>query len=87
LIDACWRYRKVYVLTRATAFGSADVDHRIILEACAARDHVGAADALARHLAKTALTLLAAADPAYDPVVVRTATQLATGSKSTSKGT
>ncbi|HEY4348394.1 MAG TPA: GntR family transcriptional regulator [Gaiellaceae bacterium] len=73
LIAACFRYRKVYVLARPAAFVQAETDHRTILQSCELRDAPGAALALARHLARTALTLLAAADPLYDPVGIRAA--------------
>jgi DNA-binding GntR family transcriptional regulator len=82
LIDAGWRYRKVYVLAQPLAFVHAETDHRLILDACEERDAPRAAAALARHLTRTALTLLAAADPGHDPVTVRTAMLMVVGNQS-----
>lgn len=79
IIDGCFRYRKVYVLAQPLAFVHGQTDHRLVLDACEARDPGKAAAALARHLARTALTLLAAADPGYDPVAVRTAMRMVAG--------
>jgi DNA-binding GntR family transcriptional regulator len=86
LISACFRYRKVYVLAQPAAFVRAETDHRVILQACELGDAAAAASALARHLARTALTLLAAADPLYDPAGIRAAVTMATSRPSTELG-
>jgi DNA-binding GntR family transcriptional regulator len=54
-------------------------EHAPILDVIARQDGPGAGRLLADHLARAALTLMAAADPAYDPVAVRTALRIAHG--------
>jgi DNA-binding GntR family transcriptional regulator len=73
LIDACWRYRMIYVLAQPAAFLNADDEHAAIVDACESLDAPRAASCVARHLARTSLILMTAADPAYDPVMIRTA--------------
>ena len=72
------RYRRVY-LTEPIAWPSADADHRAIVEAWRAGDDQLAAERLARHLARTALTVIASAAPEHDALPVRTAVRLVTG--------
>jgi DNA-binding GntR family transcriptional regulator len=66
------RYRRVY-LEDTVAWAAAAQEHRGIAAACRESDEVLAADQLARHLARTALTIIAAAAPAHDSVKIRTA--------------
>jgi DNA-binding GntR family transcriptional regulator len=53
-----------------------DEEHAAILAACRARDGSQAALLLARHLTRSALTLLAHLEPGYDPAAVRGALQM-----------
>jgi DNA-binding GntR family transcriptional regulator len=55
-------------------------DHDAILAACEARDGPAAAAAVARHLSRIALTILAYTAPEREPLTIRTALQLALGS-------
>jgi DNA-binding GntR family transcriptional regulator len=52
-------------------------EHRLIVEACAARDPDGAAAAFAHHVAITAYALMALVDPAFEPVLLPTAVAVA----------
>jgi DNA-binding GntR family transcriptional regulator len=67
------RYRRVYLEDTGTAWAAAAQEHRGIAAACRESDDVLAADRLARHLARTALTIIATAAPAHDSVKIRTA--------------
>jgi DNA-binding GntR family transcriptional regulator len=74
LLDRSERYR------RSSLFGSpartwelGNDEHEAIVAACEARDPQEAAALLARHLARSALTVLAKIAPEEDPVTVRTA--------------
>jgi DNA-binding GntR family transcriptional regulator len=49
-----------------------------VLAACEAGDAVLASHHLARHLGRTALTIIALVDPEHDPVPVREALRLVT---------
>jgi DNA-binding GntR family transcriptional regulator len=71
------RYRRMSVLGDDPAGRSAgDKEHGAILEACAAGDGREAALLLARHLTRSALTLMAHLAPDTDPRSVRRALQL-----------
>jgi DNA-binding GntR family transcriptional regulator len=71
------RYRRMSVLGDEPAGRAAgDAEHEAILEACRARDADAGAVLLARHLARSALTLLAHLAPDADPAGVRGALQL-----------
>jgi DNA-binding GntR family transcriptional regulator len=72
------RYRRVY-LTEPIAWSSAAFEHSAILEACRTRDDALAADLLARHLARTALTVIASSAPEHDALPVRMAVRLVGG--------
>jgi DNA-binding GntR family transcriptional regulator len=52
--------------------------HAVIVQACEDGDFVEASDVLARHLARTALGLISATDPTYDPVSVRESLRMVT---------
>jgi DNA-binding GntR family transcriptional regulator len=67
------RYRRAYLEDTVAAWNAAAQEHREIAAACRESDEVLAADRLARHLARTALTIIAAAAPAHDSVKIRTA--------------
>jgi len=54
-------------------------DHDAILAACDARDGPAAAAAVARHLSRIALTILAFTSPEREPVTIRAALQAALG--------
>lgn len=53
-----------------------DEEHAAILAACESGDGRRAALLLARHLTRSALTLIALLEPGYDPVAVREAVQM-----------
>lgn len=78
LSDHTLRYRRAY-LAEPRAWTAAAGEHRSILEACRAGDVSAACDHLARHLARTALTVIASVDPGYDPATVREALRQAAG--------
>lgn len=74
--DRCTFYRRMYVQSDPRNRTVADVEHAAIFQACVERDPEAAAYRLTRHLARTALTLLAQLTPEYEPVAVRTALQV-----------
>jgi DNA-binding GntR family transcriptional regulator len=78
LSDHTMRYRRSY-LAESVAWVRAAAEHRAILDACRAGDLTEATNQLARHLSRTALSLIASADPAHDPVTVREALRQVTG--------
>ncbi|HET8852548.1 MAG TPA: GntR family transcriptional regulator [Ktedonobacteraceae bacterium] len=78
-IDASERYRRIKLQTVPHAREVAEAEHAAILAACRERDLDAAVEMLARHLARTALTVIAQAAPEYEPTAVRTALRLVTG--------
>jgi DNA-binding GntR family transcriptional regulator len=72
LADHATRYRKLFH-AGSGARAAADTEHRAILDAVIACDVDRAADELARHLARTPLTIMNAIDPDYDPRTMRDA--------------
>jgi hypothetical protein len=64
-------YRRAYIAADAHAWAAGSADHHRIYEAAERGDAVGAGDATAEHLARTALTVLADAAPDHDPGLVR----------------
>jgi DNA-binding GntR family transcriptional regulator len=72
------RYRRVYLI-EPIAWSSAAAEHVAILEACRAGDDRLAAERLARHLARTALTVIASVAPEHDALPVRMAVRLVAG--------
>jgi DNA-binding GntR family transcriptional regulator len=77
-IEYAERYRRVYV-TQPRAWTVGATEHREIVEACKARDAPLAAARLARHLSRTALSVLMTVAPDHDPQVVRGAVRQVTG--------
>jgi DNA-binding GntR family transcriptional regulator len=80
-------YRQLYALVLSSGPRRRPVandEHRSILNACGQRDIDGAVASLGRHLARTALTLLAELAPQHDPVVVRTALRMVGGTRADS---
>jgi DNA-binding GntR family transcriptional regulator len=73
------RFRRLYVTQGPRAWWHTTAEHAAILQACEARDPVLAAAELARHYARTALTVIALIDPAYDPSSLRAAMALVVG--------
>jgi DNA-binding GntR family transcriptional regulator len=78
LADHATRYRKLFH-TASGVRAAADAEHRAILDAVIDRDVQRAADELARHLARTALTVLHTIEPDYEPRVMRDALWQLTG--------
>jgi GntR family transcriptional regulator, rspAB operon transcriptional repressor len=81
LSDHGLRYRRVY-LAEPGAWSSAAEDHMGIFEACNAGNATLASDRLTRHLARTALTVIASVAPEHDPAPVRMALRLITRQRS-----
>ena len=79
LYDHADRYRGLYIKGVPRALSIAGDEHRRILDACIAGDSALAGSQLARHLARTALTVLTHHAPEHDPTTVRAAIRLATG--------
>lgn len=69
----CERYRRALLQANPVSFDIGAKEHAAIVGACEARDPDLAADALSRHLGRTALTLLSVTDPSYDPAALRAA--------------
>jgi DNA-binding GntR family transcriptional regulator len=76
------RYRRIYQSRIPRAWTIGDADHEAIASACEARDQAAAATQLARHFARTALSLIASMVPERDPIQLRTALLLITGKAS-----
>jgi DNA-binding GntR family transcriptional regulator len=70
------RFVRLYGRIDASARSSALADHEQIVQACQERNEGEAMQRLARHLTRTALTVLAQMAPEYEPVAVRKALQL-----------
>ncbi len=81
-VDASERYRRIKLQNLARSWEVAEVEHMAIFEACREGNRDVAVELLARHLARTALTVIALADPGYEPTAVRTALRLVTGKSS-----
>jgi DNA-binding GntR family transcriptional regulator len=80
------RYRRMSVRGDEPAGRAAgDAEHEAILGACRAGDADAAAVLLARHLTRSALTLLAHLAPDADPVGVRSALQLVMSPRRTAR--
>ena len=81
-IDSSERYRRIKLQNLARSWEVAEVEHMAIFEACREGNRDVAVELLARHLARTALTVIALADPGYEPTAVRTALRLVMGKAS-----
>lgn len=80
LADHAERYRRFHLEAGSgAAWEQSRRDHRAIVDAYDVGDARAAAAELARHLARTALAIVAIAAPDYDPVRLRTALELAAG--------
>ena len=75
LYDHADRYVWLYIKGVPRALSIASEEHKRIAERCIVGDPAGAAAELARHLARTALTVLTHHAPEHDPVPVRAAIQ------------
>jgi DNA-binding GntR family transcriptional regulator len=78
--DRAERYWLMFI--RANGSGGLsmrDAEHRTIFEAASRRDATRTAGLLARHLSRTALTLMAQLAPEHEPLTVRTALQFVSG--------
>jgi DNA-binding GntR family transcriptional regulator len=67
------RYVRLARLGIPSSFARAHEDHEALLETLRENDPAEAASVIARHLARTALNLLADVAPEYEPVATRTA--------------
>lgn len=85
LYDHAERYRMAYAAQGQRARSQGDAEHREIVVACEARDPAEAAAALARHLARTASSVLMQVAPDYDPVLVRGAVRAASSPEPASR--
>jgi DNA-binding GntR family transcriptional regulator len=70
------RYRRILGYTDIHAKSISMVEHGLIMEACREGNRKEAALLLGRHLARTALTVLAYLAPEYEPVAVRSTLML-----------
>jgi DNA-binding GntR family transcriptional regulator len=77
--DRAERYWLMLTRAEPAVHSMRDAEHAAILEAFRERDGAEAARRLARHLARTALMLLAQLAPEHEPTAVRTALQLTSG--------
>jgi DNA-binding GntR family transcriptional regulator len=75
LSDHTERYRRVY-MAEPRAWSAAAREHTAIVEAFESGGGPAASAQLARHLARTALTLIALVDPEHEPLPVREALRL-----------
>ena len=78
-IEAGERYRRIKLQNLARSWEVAEVEHTAIFEACREGNRDAAVELLARHLARTALTVIALVDVEYEPAAVRAALRLVTG--------
>jgi DNA-binding GntR family transcriptional regulator len=78
-ISGSERYRRHMVRTTTRAWEVAEAEHATILAACREGNQQLAMQRLARHLARTALTLIVQVAPTYEPATVRTALRIFVG--------
>lgn len=71
------RYVRLAQLGAPGSWGRAHTDHEALLEALRLGDPTEAARSIARHLARTALSVLADVAPEYEPAATRTALGIA----------
>jgi DNA-binding GntR family transcriptional regulator len=79
--DRSERYWLMFIRANASPGGLTmrDAEHRAIFESAKSRDANGTSLLLARHLSRTALTLMAQLAPEHEPLTVRTALQFVSG--------
>jgi DNA-binding GntR family transcriptional regulator len=77
LSDYSERYRRVY-MAEPRVWSTAAQEHAAIVDACESEGGPAASVQLVRHLARTALTLIASVDPEHEPMRVREALRLVT---------
>ena len=79
--DRSERYWLMFIRANASPGGLTmrDAEHRAILDSVKSRDATGTSQLLARHLSRTALTLMAQLAPEHEPLTVRTALQFVSG--------
>jgi DNA-binding GntR family transcriptional regulator len=70
------RYIRLAQLGTDASWVRGEKDHQALLDAFRARDHDGAKRVIARHLARTALTVMADIAPECEPSTTRTALQI-----------
>lgn len=78
-IEASERYCRIKFQTIPNARDVAETEHAAIFAACRERNCDLAVELLARHLARSALTVIAHVDPEYEPTAIRTALKLVAG--------
>jgi DNA-binding GntR family transcriptional regulator len=84
LSDHSERYRRLYVTHDPRAWAAGAAEHEAIVEACHARDVPLASTRLARHLSRTALSVLTTVAPEHEPATVRSALRSASGTDASS---
>jgi len=84
LADHTERYRRVY-MAEPRAWSAAAAEHTAIVSSCESGSAADASVQLARHLARTALTLVAVFDPEHEPRPVREALRLVVGGDARSR--
>lgn len=72
-------YRAIWLRDEPHLDPKSPIEHQQILEACKNHDAVAATRAIARHNARVAITVMAAAVPEREPTTIRTALQLCLG--------
>lgn len=78
-IEASERYCRIKFQTIPNAREVAEAEHAAIFAACRDRSSDTAVELLARHLARSALTVIAHVAPEYEPTAIRTALRLVAG--------
>jgi DNA-binding GntR family transcriptional regulator len=81
LLDRSDLYRRVGLKIDPHRWTASDEDHMALLDACQRGDTAGATEILARHSARTALTVMAQQLPEREPATIRGALQLALGQR------
>jgi DNA-binding GntR family transcriptional regulator len=84
LSDHSERYRRLYVTHDPRAWAAGSAEHEAIVAACHARDAPLASTRLARHLSRTALSVLTTVAPEHEPAAVRSALRSASGTDGSS---
>jgi len=76
LSESTSRYINLYMSDMPLAYLQGETDHVAIFEACVAKDAEAASSLMAKHLARTAIQIVAILDPGHDPVPIRMAVNL-----------